>query len=244
MEDLAEKDYVRQRIEPTPGDPHYLCLSDLLIAIRSLIPTGISRVLDYGCGGSPYRPLFGNCTYHRADLAGGSDLDFEYGTEARLPREVGEYDCVLSTQVLEHVESPATYLQECYRVLKPGGHLLLTTHGLFEDHACPHDYWRWTAFGLRRLVEDTGLKVENVNKVTTGPRGMLFLCEREFGRLRFRASGIYGHCLSLGIRAVQRLGARRLHEASDKRFPHYRVVDANKSGHDLYVIIAVLAARH
>jgi len=244
MEALAAQEYLRERLEPRPGDPFYLCLSDLLIAIKGLVPSHATRVLDYGCGGSPYRPLFGECTYHRADLAGGSDLDFEYAADSRLPPEAADYDCMLSTQVLEHVEDPMAYLKECYRVLSPGGHLLLTTHGIFEDHAVPHDYWRWTTAGLQRMIEEAaGLRVRTVKKLTTGPRGVLSLSEREFYRLRFDSAGAYGTLLSLGIRAVQRLGARRLHQASDRNFPHHRVVDASESGHDIYIGIAVLAVR-
>jgi SAM-dependent methyltransferase len=243
-EGLAGKEYLRQRLEPRPGDPFYICLSDLLIAIRTLLPSDASRVLDYGCGGSPYRTIFGECTYHRADLAGESNLDFKYGADARLPLEAADYDCVLSTQVLEHVEDPEAYLQECYRVLRPGGHLLLTTHGIFEDHAVPHDYWRWTATGLRRLIEEVAdLKVRAVKKLTTGPRGVLSLSEREFHRLQFNSATAYGALLSFGMQAIRRLGARRLHQASDKSFPQHRVVDACESGHDIYIGIAVLACR-
>jgi SAM-dependent methyltransferase len=240
---LVATEYLRQRFKPRQGDQLYLCLSDLLTAIISLKPPQAPRVLDYGCGGSPYRALFGECTYHRADLAGGSNLDFEYSADGRLPAEAAGYDCVLSTQVLEHVEDPIGYLQECYRVLRPGGNLLLTTHGIFEDHAVPHDYWRWTAKGLQRMIEEAGLRVTTARKLTTGPRGVLSLSEREFSRLRFNSTGAYGVLLSLGVRAIQRLGARRLHEASDRSFPHHRVVDANESGHDIYIGIAILAIR-
>jgi SAM-dependent methyltransferase len=188
--------------------------------------------------------LFGECTYHRADLIGGHNLDFEYAADGRLPPEAADYDFVLSTQVLEHAEGPTTYLQECCRVLRPGGHLLLTTHGIFEDHAVPHDYWRWTAGGLQRMIEEVaGLKVRTAKKLTTGPRGVLSLSEREFYRLRFDSAGAYGALLSLGVRAIKRLGARRLHEAGDRSFPHHRVVDASQSGHDIYIGIAVLATR-
>ena len=38
MEALAAKEYLRERLEPRPGDPLYLCLSDLLIAIKALVP--------------------------------------------------------------------------------------------------------------------------------------------------------------------------------------------------------------
>ena len=210
MDDLVKRDYVRQRIEPRQGDPYYPYLSDLLIVTRSLIPPDVTRSLDHGCGGSPYRSLFGNYTYHRVDLTGEPNLYFEYSTDALLPRELREYDFILSTQVLEHVENPTNYLQECYRVLKPGAHLLLTTPSLFEDRACLYDYWRWTAFGLRRLVGDNGLEVKEVKKVTTQR-----LCTR-----------------------------RRLHETTTKSFPHCRVVDANESGHDVYVVIAPLAVQH
>jgi len=72
METLSTKDYLRERLEPKPGDFHYLCFSDLLIAIKSFMPTEASRVLD---GSHTARPLFGDCIYHRADLTGGSDLD-------------------------------------------------------------------------------------------------------------------------------------------------------------------------
>ena len=241
--DLGEAQYLKQRLTPQPGDVLYLHLSDLLIALRALVPKNLSMVLDYGCGGSPYRPLFGSCTYHRADLSGGNNLDFEYGPDARLPSVISGYDCVLSTQVLEHVEDPETYLGECYRVLRPGGCLLLTTHGLYEDHACPYDYWRWTVYGLKRVVENSGLKVEATKKLTTGPRSAVFLAEREFNRLRFGAAGAYGKLLSIGVRTVRRLGSRRRHETCDISFAANRVVDMGEPGHDMYVAIALLAFR-
>jgi SAM-dependent methyltransferase len=242
MEDLAGREYLRQRLEPRQGDPHYIVLSDLLIAIRSLIPSGVSRVLDYGSGGSPYRPLFENCVYHRADLTG-YGLDFQYGSDARLPLSAGGYDCVLSTQVLEHVENPTAYLSECCRVLKSRGYLLLTTHGMFEDHACPYDYWRWTGFGLQKIVEEAGLKVQALKKVTTGPRAALFSAERHFHNFGSNPVGFYARTLSVGVRTIQRLGAPRLHAMSDVNFQRNRVVDADQPGHEAYIVIALLANR-
>lgn len=242
-EGLDYQEYKRQRLAPEPGDPLYLVLSDLLLALKELLPQKRERVLDYGCGGSPYRPLFGNCVYHRADFEGFTGLDFEYGPDSRLPPKAGGYDCVLSTQVLEHVEDPVTYLRECHRVLTPGGSLLLTTHGAYEDHSCPHDYWRWTAAGLERTITAAGFELNALKKVTTGPRAAVFLSEREQWELNFASEGLYGAFVSLGVRLGRKLGARRLHEASDKSFLDYRVVDANDSGHELYLVVAALARR-
>src|SRR3974390_129392 len=190
MDFLAEEDYLRQRFNPKHGEPLYLHLSDLLLAIRDMLPANVSRVLDYGSGGSPYRLFFKNAIYHRADLSG-RDLDFKFGPDAKLPLSAEGYDLVLSTQVLEHVESPATYLHECYRVLKPNGYLLLTTHGIFEEHGCPYDYWRWTSFGLQKIVEEAGLKVTVTKKITTGPRAVVALAERQFDALRSYPVGLY-----------------------------------------------------
>ena len=104
--DLGEAGYLRERLNPQPGEMLYLHLSDLLIALNAMIPGHLSMVLDYGCGGSPYRPLFGNCTYHRADLSGGNNLDFEYGPDSKLPLELSGYDCILSTQVTRVLDEP------------------------------------------------------------------------------------------------------------------------------------------
>jgi len=243
MKELGGREYIRERICPLPGDPHYLHLSDLLLGLKGIIPDNVTRMLDYGCGGSPYRRLFGACAYDRADLAGGPDLNFEYGADSRLPDEVSEYDCVLSSQVLEHVLSPNLYLAECYRVLKPDGLLILSTHGLFEDHACPYDFWRWTVFGLRRLVEESGFKIERIVKLTTGPRAAIFLAERELYRLKFDGRGLYSSMLKQGGRIVRRAGARRRHEACDASFPQYRMVSADQDGHDMYIAMALMARR-
>jgi SAM-dependent methyltransferase len=72
---------------------------------------------------------------------------------------------VLSTQVLEHAIDPARYLSECCRLLKPGGSLVLSTHGIMYYHPDPEDYWRWTSAGLAKLVEDGGLQVADMRGV-------------------------------------------------------------------------------
>jgi SAM-dependent methyltransferase len=241
---LSTREYIRERIAPKPGDQLYLHLSDLLIGLTEMIPESLSRVLDYGCGGSPYRCLFGSALYQRADLRGGDDLDFEYGEDAELPRQLNScYDCVLSSQVLEHVASPVDYLANCHRVLRPRGWLVVSTHGTFEDHSWPTDYWRWTAGGLIKLVEAAGFTVGGVRKLTTGPRAAMFILERELYRMKFFGAGPYGRLLHYGTRVVRRAGARRRHLVCDRSFPRHRSVDPVESGHDIYIGVALAARR-
>jgi SAM-dependent methyltransferase len=68
-------------------------------------------------------------------------------------------DAVLSAQVLEHVADLDAYCAEIRRLLKPGGTLLLSTHGSWFYHP-PEDHRRWTRTGLALDLETRGLKVE------------------------------------------------------------------------------------
>lgn len=128
--------------------------------VRELAIPRSARVLDYGCGDLPYRHLFGDVDYVPADLPGNPRAMIETSPDGTLGAlGDGGFDLVLSTQVLEHASDPALYLNECYRLLRPGGRLLLSTHGLMVYHPDPVDYWRWTCAGLREQVDRAGLEV-------------------------------------------------------------------------------------
>ena len=127
------------------------------------------RVLDYGCAHQPYRDVLPRgVDYRGADLAGNPDATVEVRADGTLDVADGSQDAVLSTQVLEHVSDPGRYLAECFRVLRPGGRLLLTTHGMMVYHPDPVDYWRWTCAGLQQAVAEPGLRVDHLRGIV-GP---------------------------------------------------------------------------
>jgi SAM-dependent methyltransferase len=118
------------------------------------------RVLDYGCADTPYRHFFPpSVEYLAADLPGNLDATVTINDDGTVPVDGESVDAVLSTQVLEHVSDPPVYLRECARVLRPGGRILLSTHGFMVYHPDPVDFWRWTSAGLREEVARAGLKV-------------------------------------------------------------------------------------
>ena len=86
---ITGEDYVRQRWAPRAGDASYLHLSDLKLALERFGSLDNLRVLDYGCGGSPYRGLFPHADFRRADVGAARDLDYHLDLQ-RLPGSVPE----------------------------------------------------------------------------------------------------------------------------------------------------------
>jgi SAM-dependent methyltransferase len=118
------------------------------------------RLLDYGCADVPYRGFFApGAEYTAADLPGNPGANLILNDDGTVPCPDNTFDAVMSTQVLEHVTDPELYLSEAYRVLRPGGRMLLSTHGVFIYHPDPDDYWRWTCAGLQRVVRQAGFEV-------------------------------------------------------------------------------------
>jgi len=153
-----------ERLYPTRTDRArwvLLLLGKRLEAIvdSDLLPPG-QRVLDYGCGGKPYRSLLSAkfTEYVAADLTQTDDEDLVLGRDGEIPVAGETFDCVLSSQVLEHVDDPHRYLREVYRVLNRAGHLIISTHGIWRYHPDPLDYWRWTLDGLQYQLRRAGFR--------------------------------------------------------------------------------------
>jgi SAM-dependent methyltransferase len=147
---------------------------------------------------------------------------------------------------LEHVANPDAYLGECFRVLKSGGRLLLTTHGTFYDHACPNDFWRWTAAGLKVALQRRGFEPQRLMKITTNERAALYLLEKELDK-RVRLFGWHSALYVSAIAPLKWIGARHRHLIADRCFSDRSVVEADAEDseplHPLYIIVASLAIK-
>lgn len=147
---------------------HYIqaLATQLSESSRDLSVSSETSVLDYGCANLPYRHFFPpDCEYVGADLAGNPDAALVLNDDGTLPVEDESYDTIVSTQVLEHVVDPRLYVSECFRAIKPGGRMMLSTHGTFVYHPDPEDYWRWTSAGLSKLIGDAGFEIRRLDGV-------------------------------------------------------------------------------
>ena len=107
------------------------------------------RTLDIGAQNGPYAVHFP----HRIalDIKRGIGVQVIGDAQALGIRDES-FEVVVCTEVLEHLPEPQRAIDEMFRVLVPGGQLLLTTRFLFPIHDAPHDYFRFTKYGLRHLL--------------------------------------------------------------------------------------------
>jgi SAM-dependent methyltransferase len=172
MIDEQPSNDARRRLKPRLIDTDWLMLRDLRRALelemRDLGQIIGQTAIDFGCGEQPYRTLFEErgVSYRGADF--GSEADLPISAGGMLPADDATADLVLSFQVLEHVRDLDTYLSEARRVVRPDGHMLLSTHGTWLYHPHPEDHRRWTRTGLVHDLELRGWRVESCSAVV-GP---------------------------------------------------------------------------
>lgn len=135
-------------------------ITDAIERFAAGLPTG-SLVLDAGCGEGQHKRFFSRQRYVGIDLGVG-DKHWNYraldalGNLNALPFPDGTFAAALNVVTLEHLRDPAAALGEIARVLKPHGQLLLVAPLEWEEHQQPYDFFRYTQFGLRMLLESAG----------------------------------------------------------------------------------------
>ena len=117
---------------------------------------GEKRVLNIGSGGE-IGEIFKNAYKHfnlitiDVDSTRNPDIVMD-ACSLKFPDN--SFDLVCMMEVLEHISTPYLAISEIYRVLKPSGKLIMSTPFLFGIHDAPHDYYRYTKYGLMYLLNE------------------------------------------------------------------------------------------
>jgi SAM-dependent methyltransferase len=203
------------RLAPSRTSVQYAVRKPLLDWLAACDVRGLS-VLDVGCGDRPYdRLLAGAREIVGFDVPGNPHADL-HGSLDALPVEDASFDVVLCVQVLEHVADPGAAVGELRRVVRAGGRVLVSTHGVYPFHPNPDDLWRWTHQGLERLFR-TSAEWESV---TVAPGGGTAAC---IGMLTAHLLDLL--CKRLRVRALGRPAVAALNalgEALDRAVPPLR----------------------
>ena len=131
--------------------------------INSKLKPG-DTLLDAGAGDCHWRKHFPEANYIGMDLAvGDSEWDYSHlditGDLRNIPLAENSVDTIISIEVLEHLPEPWKVVAEFNRVLTQAGYLFLNCPQSFHQHQVPYDFFRYTPFGLRSLLENNGFEV-------------------------------------------------------------------------------------
>src|ERR1043166_5749551 len=140
-------------------DPYYLVYRKLFPDLEAAAANAHGALLDIGCGNKPYESMFTGriSSYTGCDVVQSSDERVDVLCPATaIPLADGSFQTVLRTQVIEHVADHGLLLQEAYRLLAPNGVLILSAPLYWPPHEQPHDYFRFTEFGLSHLLLKAG----------------------------------------------------------------------------------------
>lgn len=121
------------------------------------------HLVDLGCGEAPYKEYFLQYADHYTGVdwtktLHNSKADIVSDLNKKIEMDNDVADTVVTLSVMEHLCEPQVFLNEAYRILKKNGYIILQVPFQWWVHEAPHDYFRYTPYGLKYLFDKAGFK--------------------------------------------------------------------------------------
>lgn len=169
--------FLRRWVRPiisTPLHPQWLVARQVKRKALWASNWATGDVLDIGCADRALQTsLVSAKSYIGLDYPMTADglygtLPDVYGNAASLPFAEAVFDTVILLDTLEHLSDPELALHEAFRVLRRNGYLLIRVPFSYPLHDQPHDYQRFTAYGLSYRLNQCGFSNVEIEEVGDG----------------------------------------------------------------------------
>jgi len=152
--------------------------------ILKRIPEG-SRILDAGAGELKYKKFCSHLKYVSQDFAQYDGKGDKKGLQTgkwdqskidivsditSIPEPDGSFDAIMCIEVFEHLPDPIRAIKEFVRLLKPGGHLIITAPFCSLTHFSPYHFYT----GFNRYFYETNLPANGFEILEIEENGNFF----------------------------------------------------------------------
>lgn len=175
---------IKKAIKPSVGLSNESFRNRWLAEALQRVPSG-SKILDAGAGTQQYRKYCKHLIYVSQDFGEydgkGDDTalqmgSFDYGKLdiisdiTSIPRPDASFDVIMCTEVFEHLPDPSLAIKEFSRLLRSGGHLIVTAPFCSLTHFAPYHF----STGFSQYWYERHLTQNSFEKIEITPNGNFF----------------------------------------------------------------------
>lgn len=168
MKKILEKEKFQPSLFSIFYHPFYFVRKEIANFLKKNSNICKGNMLDFGGGSKPYKEFFSKTKNYFAIevLSNKPNLNSDvYYNGLNLPFKNNFFNSILCSEVFEHVENLDFVLSELYRVLKPGGKIIITSPFICMEHEMPNDYRRFTINGLVNFLKQKKFKIIQSQKL-------------------------------------------------------------------------------
>jgi SAM-dependent methyltransferase len=156
------------RYHPSKKSNYFELNKSLSLYLDELKPSFFQKkILDIGAGEIPFKQFYINLDITTCDIQNNktNTIDFIIKPGEPLPFSDGQFEIIFIFDVLEHIQDDLKFLQECNRILVPGGKIVANVPFMYRYHEIPFDFRRYTPAGLKEIFNKTNFELVSLKKI-------------------------------------------------------------------------------